>query len=89
MKIQAAVVREQGIVFAVVIVKRHILDDRAVADRTQFAFRKYFPGMPIVLMGQDGQGSPTYWGRPDIVRFLARVSMRRIPWKEYTFSQAA
>ena len=89
MKVQAAVVREQGVVFAVVVVKRHVLDDRAEANRTQVAFRRCFPGVPIVLMGQDGRGTPTYWGRPDIVRFLARISMHRIPWKEYTFSEAA
>lgn len=89
MKVQAAVVKEQGVVFAVVVVKRHVLDDRALASRAQLGFRRLFPGMPIVLMAQDGRGTPTYLGRPDIVRFLARISMHRMPWKEFTFSEAA
>lgn len=45
--------------------------------------------MPIALMAQNARGIPTYYGRKDIVNFLARIDMRRIPWKRYTFSQKA
>ena len=84
MKLQGAVIREQGITFAIVIVKRHILDNRHEAGRTQMGFQPVFPGLPIVLMAQDHNGRANYLGRPDIVRFLARVPMSAIPWREYT-----
>jgi hypothetical protein len=89
MKIQAAVVKEQGQTFAVVVVKRSVIDVRQRGEETLVGLRRYFPRMPIVLMAQDGRGIPTYLGRPDIVRFLSKISFQRLPWKEFTFSQAA
>jgi hypothetical protein len=38
MKIQGAVIREQGVTFAVVVVKRHVIDSRSEADRAIAAF---------------------------------------------------
>ena len=35
-------------------------------------------------MAQDSRGIPTYDGRTDIVRFLAKINPARIPWKHYT-----
>lgn len=85
-KIQGAVVKEQGVTFAIVIVKPHILQSQFDSQRASQAFSGYFPGLPIVLMAQDSRGIPTYWGREDIVNFLARLYVSRIPWKEYTFN---
>jgi len=84
MKLQGAVVREQGVSFAIVVVKRHILNSRMEAGRTATSFSSVFPGLPIILMGQDTTGRATYFGRPDIVRFLSTVPVRAIPWREYT-----
>jgi hypothetical protein len=84
-KIQGAVIREQGVTFAIVFVKRHILNSQSQALESQKAFSACFPGMPIILMAQDSRGIPKYWGRRDIVKFLANIHPGRIPWKEYTF----
>ena len=89
MKIQAAIVKEQGVTFAVIVVKRHVIASQNAAQRAALGFVRYFPGMPIVLMAQDARGRPTYYGRRDIVRFLANVFMEALPWKEFTFTQAA
>lgn len=35
-------------------------------------------------MSQNSRGVPTYHGKPDIVKFLANISMNRIPFKRYT-----
>ena len=86
MKIQGAILREQGQTFAIVLVKRHLLDSSHEANDTIRAFTPYFPGRPIVLAGQDPRGSFTYFGRRDISAFLASISSARIPWKEFTFS---
>jgi hypothetical protein len=84
MHFQGAVLREQGQTFAVVVVKKHVVDNRSTAAEAIASFHPVFPGMPIVLMAQDGSGRPTYYGREDISRFLATVPMRAIPWRDYT-----
>jgi hypothetical protein len=84
MRFQGAVIKEQGVTFAVVVVKPHVIRNRAGADDTANGFRRVFGAVPIVLMAQDSRGTPTYYGRRDIVRFLSSVPMRAIPWKEYS-----
>ena len=84
MTFQGAVIREQGVTFAVVIVKKHVIDSSIEAGRAIATFQPVFPGVPVVLMGQDARGTPTYFGRQDIARFLASVPLETIPWKEYT-----
>jgi hypothetical protein len=86
MKFQGSVIKEQGVTFAVVIVKKHVIDNRIEADKAIRSFSPIFPGMPVVLMAQDHHGTPTYFGRQDIVKFLANVPLQSIPWKEYTLS---
>ena len=53
MTFQGAVIREQGITFAVVIVKKHVIDSGDEAGRAIAAFNPLFPGLPVVLMAQD------------------------------------
>jgi hypothetical protein len=86
MKFQGAIVKEQGVTFAIIIVKKHLLDNRLEADRTIRALQPLFPGLPVVLMAQNSRGVPSYFGRPDIARFLANTTLEAIPWKEYTVS---
>ena len=86
MRIQGAIVREQGQTFAVVVVKQHVIDNQAEAQEAIHAFAPSFPGMPVVLMAQDHRGRPTYYGRQDISRFLANVPMHAIPWREYSIN---
>ena len=82
---QGAVIREQGVTFAVVVVKKYVLDNRAEANRTIGAFQEQaFQDIPVVLMTQDYRGVPTYYGREDIARFMAKVPLSAIPWKQYT-----
>lgn len=85
-KFQGAVIKEQGVTFAIVIVKSHLLNSQTESGKTAQKFGGVFPGMPIVLMAQDSHGVPTYWGRKDIVKFLANLHISQIPWKEYTLS---
>lgn len=84
MRFQGAIVREQGVKFAIVVVKKHLIENRIEADRATASFRSVFLGMPVVLMAQDNSGRPTYYGRPDISRFLANKTLPAIPWQEYT-----
>lgn len=85
MKFQGAVIKEQGIKFAIVVVKRHIVQMQSEARDAIQNFSRFFPGIPVVLMAQDSRGT-TYYGRKDIAKFLSAVPIGAIPWKEYTFS---
>jgi hypothetical protein len=39
-------------------------------------------------MAQDGRGTPTYWGRPDLVDYMAAVPLAPIPWQRFTLNAA-
>lgn len=84
MKFQGALIKEQGVTFAVVIVKKPVVDNRIEANKAIQSFQPIFPGIPIVLMAQDPRGTPEYYGRRDISRFLTNVPVSAIPWREYT-----
>jgi hypothetical protein len=85
MRIQGAVIREQGQTFAVVAVKRNVIDDRSRAADAIRAFAPIF-GVPIILMAQDYRGRAAYYGRDDIARFMSSVPFAAIPWREYTIN---
>lgn len=86
MKFQGALVTEQGVTFGIVLVKQHILNDAEErANATVFGKQAFGP-VPIILVAQNSRGVLTYWGRSDIAKFLSRISMHRIPWREYTLS---
>lgn len=86
MKFQGAVIKEQGVTFAVVIVKKPIINQSTKANEAIRSFQPLFPGIPVILMAQDHRGIPTYYGRKDIAKFMANVPLNAVPWKEYTVS---
>lgn len=83
MKFTGAVIKEQGVTFAVVVVKKSVIDNRIQASKAIQSFQPLFPDIPVILMAQDYRRKSKYYGRPDIVRFLAGVPIHAIPWKEY------
>jgi len=86
MNFEGAVVTEQGVTFGIVIVKSSVLSSPSRREEMSTFGRQALGLMPIVLMAQDSRGTPTYWGRPDIVRFLSNVYVEQIPWKRYTLN---
>ena len=87
MQLEAALVKEQGQTFAVVVVRSsvHTGGDRTLREAAQ-SFRPVFPGVPIVLMWQDARGVPTYWGRSDLVRFLSGLHITQLPWQRWSLT---
>jgi hypothetical protein len=83
--VDAALVNEQGQTFAVVVIKPSVQNggNPALQEAAQ-SFSPVFPGVPIVLMWQDSQGIPTYWGRHDIVDFLKVLNPAQIPWRRWS-----
>lgn len=82
-RVQGAVIREQGVEFAIVIVKRHVIENDHDANEAIASYQPIF-GVPTILMAQDFRGTPTYYGREDIARFMADVPLEAVPWAEYS-----
>jgi hypothetical protein len=85
MEITGAVIREQGVTFAVVLVKPHVVSNSNEASQAIAGFTPVFR-VPVVLMAQDSHGRPTYYGRHDIARFMSGVPVHAIPWKKYSIN---
>jgi hypothetical protein len=83
---QGSVIKEQGVTFAIAIVKQHVLNSSIEANKIIRSFAPVFGFVPVILMAQDHNGTPTWYGRRDIVNFLSNVALERIPWKEYTLN---
>ncbi len=83
MRIQGALIEEQGVKFATIVVKKHVIDSKTKSEEFIINSQPIFPGIPIILMAQDSRGVPTYFGRKDIVNFMANVPIEAIPWREY------
>jgi hypothetical protein len=83
--IQGAVLKEEGLAFAIIIVKPHVLEYAGDREAMLGQLKPLFPGLPLVLMAQDGQGQPVYHGPEQVIRILRGVRPEQIPWKEYTF----
>lgn len=86
MSFDGALIREQGVTFAIIVVKSYVLNSSSDKANMQAAGSHVFGPVPIILMAQNSSGTPTYYGRTDIVKFLANIDPRRIPWKHYTVS---
>lgn len=86
MKFQGALIKEQGVTFGIIIVKPHVLQNSNEAEAMRIFGNRAFGDIPIVLMAQNTGGIPTYYGRKDIVKFLANVPFYAIPWREYSVS---
>lgn len=80
-------IREQGVDFAVVLVTRQATQPGS-REATACNVQPLFPGRPVVLCSQDSRGTPSYFGRHDLVQFLANVFMEQLPWKKYRSAAA-
>lgn len=83
MTFDGAVIREQGVTFGIVIVRPHVLDDPSRRDAVVAQASTAFGGIPTVLIARASSGRSRYYGRSDIVRFMANVLISAVPWKRY------
>jgi hypothetical protein len=84
MQFDGAVINEQGVTFAIANVQSSVLSSPTQRDKTLLSFSAVFDGLPTILMAQDSSGRPTYYGRPDLVRFMAGVPLQAVRWQRYT-----
>ena len=83
MTITGAVIKEQGVTFAVIIVAASVTRYTVRLAQARAELSMFFQNMPIILMSQNQNGQPQYYGRKDIVEFLKGIRVDQIPWKEY------
>lgn len=83
MSFDGAFVRRQGVDFAVIVVKHHVLASTTEASRMVATLQVQL-GRPVVLMAQDHRGHPTWYGRRDIAKFMSRVPLQAVHWKRIT-----
>jgi signal recognition particle receptor subunit beta len=84
MNVQAAAISLQGVNFAVVMVDIDFIKTSGEPDMAIESLSPTFGGVPVVLMAQNQQGSPTYYGDQQIVQLLRDVEVDKMPWKEYS-----
>lgn len=84
LEFDGALIEEQGVTFGIVIVKLNVMRDHAMRDRVLEGAQLIFFGVPVIIMAQNASGSATYYGRKDIVDFLAEIPVEAIPWKHYS-----
>lgn len=85
MKFDGAEIREQGVTFAIAVVKPFVLNS-SNREEIRRSFISVFGNVPIILATQDSRGVFTFNGRNDIVKFLANIDPARIPWRTYTIN---
>lgn len=84
-KLRAAVVEKDGIEFAVVMAENYVLDNRQESIKAIQMCAPVFPGKPVILMVQDLMGTAHYFGRPDIIDIMSRISLKEVSFKDYEF----
>ena len=81
--VQAAEISLQGHSFMVVVVPMSFVVSPGEADMAIEDLQPYFGGMPIVLMAQQEDGSPSYYGDHQLVEQMADIPIDTMLWKEY------
>ena len=81
--IQAAAISLAGFRFVVVAVSLDLVRSPGEADMAIETLTPKFGGVPVVLMAQNDEGSPTYYGDRTLVEMLADVPIDKMPWKAY------
>jgi hypothetical protein len=76
-----APIREQGVEFVAVCVKDHVVKCSHTGKKVVAQMQAEF-GVPVVLVGERSGRS---FGRRDLARFMANVSLSRIPWRRGNF----
>lgn len=84
-KVTAAAISMAGMKFVVVVVDLTTASGPGEADLVVADMQSRF-GVPVVLMGQEEDGTPVYYGSEDLKDRVAAVPVDQMPWKEYTLN---
>lgn len=82
-EIQVAAISLQGVRMVVVLVSLQLVESPGEARLLLNDLSSRFGGAAPVLMGQRADGSPCYYGDPELVDLLAGVPVEKMPWRAY------
>ena len=82
MKVQAAALGISGHNFVVVVTSPDVLAS-GEGDMAIDSLQDGFGGVPVVLLAQQPDGSPRYYGDQTLVTLLRGVPLEKMPFKEY------
>ena len=81
-QLTAALVREQGVTFAVALVKNHVVQSQQQSSETIQAVSMALGCPLVVLMGESNKR--LRGNRNDVVKFVSRLHPSQLPWKKWT-----
>jgi hypothetical protein len=84
-KVTAAAISMAEMKFVVVLVDLTTASGPGEADLVVADMQSRF-GVPVVLMGQEEDGTPVFYGSEDLKDRVAAVPVNRLPWKEYSLN---
>ena len=84
-QVTAAAIAMAGINFVVVLVDLATASAPGEADLVIADLEAKF-GVPVVLMGQEEDGTPVYYGAEELQGRVSAVPVDRMPWKEYSLT---
>jgi hypothetical protein len=87
MKVQGAVLEEEGIKFAVFKVEKDIFEVPGRARDKMISIQRQFPDMAVIFMSKEPGKAPSFFGRPDIIRIMTAANMDDVEWKEYILDE--
>ena len=81
-QLTAALVREQGVTFAVAMMKDHVLNDPNLSSQMIRSVGAALGCSLVVLMGE--RNRRLRGNRNDVVQFVSRTDPARLPWRKWS-----
>jgi hypothetical protein len=67
------------VTFALAIVRRNVISNRAKASKIEAALQAVFPGVSVILVAEDDDALANYRSRRELSDFAGRLSCRVVP----------
>jgi hypothetical protein len=85
MNFDAAIIKEHCVEIGIFATTMDILSNEKEADNLiRYVRKRIFAGFQVVLMAQDGQGTPHYYGKQHLIRLLDNTTFSKIHFRRYT-----
>jgi len=85
MNFDAAFVKEKGVEIGIFATTMDVLNDKMQADNLiAYCKEQILVGYQVVLMAQDSQGIPHYYGKQALIKRLEATNFCTIHFRRYT-----
>ena len=85
MNFDAAFIKKNGVEIGIFATTMDVVNDKMQADNLiTHCEERILIGCNVVLMAQDSQGIPHYYGKQDLTRYLEATNFSKIHFRGYT-----